>query len=119
RGSLAGSLILSNVSGGLRLTRLMMVAAVVWYAMLLAFVQMPGPGYAVPCLIAAGIMQSFSMVPLQVALLRESGERLRGRVMGVRMMAIYSLPVGMLAARRFTGRIGFRAMGSLYAGRGS
>src|SRR5205807_3226089 len=40
-GALLGSIILSNVSGGTRLTRLMMVAAVIWYAMLLAFAQMP------------------------------------------------------------------------------
>ena len=114
-GSLAGSLILSNLSGGLRLTRLMIVACVVWYVMLLAFAQMPKPGYAVPCLIAAGIMQSFSMVSLQIMLLRESGERFRGRVMGVRMMAIYSLPIGLLAAGPLIDRIGFRGTASLYA----
>jgi hypothetical protein len=38
------------------------------------------------------------MVSLQITLLREAGERFRGRVMGVRMMAIYSLPLGLLAA---------------------
>src|SRR5947209_3078252 len=114
-GSLAGSLILSNVSGGLRLTRLMMVAAVVWYAMLLAFLQMTRPSSAVPCLLPARIMPSFSMVSVQIALLRESGERLRGRVMGVRMMAIYSLPLGLLAAGPLIDHIGFRGTGSLYA----
>ena len=40
------------------------------------------------------------MVSLQIMLLREAGERFRGRVMGVRMMAIYSLPLGLLAAGR-------------------
>ena len=114
-GSLAGSLILSNLSGALRLTRLMIVACMVWYAMLLAFAQMPRPAYAVPCLIAAGIMQSFSMVSLQIMLLREAGERFRGRVMGVRMMAIYSLPLGLLAAGPLIDRIGWRGTASLYA----
>jgi hypothetical protein len=106
--SLAGSLILSNVGGGLRLTRLMIVACVVWYVMLFAFAQMPRPSYAVPCLIAAGIMQSFSMVSLQIMLLREAGERFRGRVMGVRMMAIYSLPLGLLAAGPLIDWVGWR-----------
>jgi hypothetical protein len=93
----------------------MIVASAIWYALLIAFAQMPGPGSAIPCLIVAGIMQSFSMVSLQISLLREAGERLRGRVMGVRMMAIYSLPLGLLAAGPLIAGIGFRATATLYA----
>ena len=79
--------------------------------MLLVFAQMPSPRYGIPCLIIGGIMQSFCMVSLQIMLLRESGERFRGRVMGVRMMAIYSLPLGLLAAGPLIDWIGFRAHG--------
>jgi MFS family permease len=114
-GALIGSIALSNVGGATRLTRLIIVGSVFWYAMLLAFVHSPGLGYAIPCLMLAGIMQSFAMVSLQIMLLRESGERFRGRVMGVRMMAIYSLPIGLLAAGPLIDRIGFRGTGSLYA----
>jgi hypothetical protein len=60
-------------------------------------------------------MQSFCMVSLQISLLREAGERFRGRVMGVRMMAIYSLPLGLLAAGPLIELMGYRAMASLYA----
>jgi hypothetical protein len=35
--------------------------------------------------------------------------------MGVRMLAIYSLPFGLLAAGALVGRIGFGATASLYA----
>jgi len=35
--------------------------------------------------------------------------------MGVRMLAIYSLPLGLLAAGVLIGLIGFRATASLYA----
>jgi len=114
-GALIGSIILSNVNGRTRLTRLMIVAAVFWYAMLLLFAQMPSVSYAVPCLVIGGIMQSFSMVSLQIILLKETGERFRGRVMGVRMMAIYSLPLGLLAAGPLIASIGFRGTASLYA----
>ena len=55
------------------------------------------------------------MVSLQIMLLREAGERFRGRVMGVRMMAIYSLPLGLLAAGPLIDWIGFRGTASLYA----
>ncbi len=60
-------------------------------------------------------MQSFCMVSLQILLLREAGERFRGRVMGARMLAIYSLPLGLLASGPLIDWIGFRSMASFYA----
>jgi MFS family permease len=114
-GALVGSIVLSNARSEMRLTRLMMISALIWFSLLLLFAQMPGPRSAIPCLVIAGIAQSFSMVSLQISLLRESGERFRGRVMGVRMMAIYSLPLGLLAAGPLIELMGYRAMASLYA----
>jgi predicted MFS family arabinose efflux permease len=114
-GSLMGSLLLSHVNSGIRLTRLMMAASSLWYVLLLVFTQMPSMLWAFPFLIMAGLMQSFSMVSLQITLLREAGERFRGRVMGVRMMAIYSLPLGLLAAGPLISWIGFRGTASFYA----
>ena len=114
-GSLIGSILLSNVQSGTRLTRLMSVSSMLWYVLLLIFAQMPGPGWAIPFLIAAGIVQSFSMVSLQITLLQESGERFRGRVMGARMMAIYSLPIGLLTGGVLVEQIGYRATASVYA----
>jgi predicted MFS family arabinose efflux permease len=114
-GALVGSLLLSHVSSATRLTRLMMTSSSLWYVMLLIFAQMPTPLLALPFLILAGFMQSFSMTPLQITLLREAGERFRGRVMGVRMMAIYSLPLGLLGAGQLISAMGFRATATLYA----
>ena len=54
-GSLAGSLFLSNVHPGMRLTRLMMVCSSLWYIALLIFAQMPTPWLAVPFLIMSGV----------------------------------------------------------------
>jgi predicted MFS family arabinose efflux permease len=117
-GSLLGSLLLSNVSSVMRLTRLMMASSSLWYVMLLIFAQAPSPLWAIPFLIMAGVMQSFSMVSLQITLLREAGQRFRGRVMGVRMMAIYSLPLGLLAAGPLIGLMGYRGTATLYAALG-
>ena len=114
-GSLAGSIILSNLGSATRLTRVMMVSTVIWYILLLGFAQVPARFYGIPYLIVAGIMQSFSMVSLQINLLQMAGEKFRGRVMGVRMMAIYSLPLGLLAAGPLIDWVGYRAMASLYA----
>jgi hypothetical protein len=47
-------------------------------------------------------------------LLRTADERYRGRVMGIRMMMIYGMPMGMLMAAPLIGRIGYTAMATLY-----
>ena len=52
---------------------------------------------------------------MSIILLRAAAEKFRGRVMGVRMMAIYSLPIGLLAGGVLIDQVGFRAMASLYA----
>lgn len=114
-GALIGSIVLSHAGANVALGRMIIVATLLWYTLLLAFAHMPGPLSAIVCLLFAGFMQSFCMVPLSIMLLRAAGERFRGRVMGVRMMAIYSLPLGLLAAGPLIGSFGFRATASLYA----
>ena len=47
--------------------------------------------------------------------MRTASEHFRGRVMGVRMLVIYSLPIGLLAAGSLIDEIGFAATGTLYA----
>jgi MFS family permease len=114
-GALVGSIILSHAGANVALGRMIIVATLLWYALLLTFAQMPGPLSAIACLLLAGFMQSFCMVPLSIILLRAAGEKFRGRVMGVRMMAIYSLPLGLLAAGPLIDWFGFHATASLYA----
>jgi hypothetical protein len=58
------------------------------------------------------------MIALSIILLRTSEERFRGRVMGVRMLAIYTLPLGLLAAGPLIAAIGFRGLVALYVGLG-
>jgi SNF family Na+-dependent transporter len=67
------------------------------------------------CLVLAGIAQSMSMISAAVILMRTASAHLRGRVMGVRMMVIYGLPIGLLAAGSLIDIIGYSATGSLYA----
>jgi hypothetical protein len=59
-------------------------------------------------------MQSLSLVPMSVMLLTSAGERFRGRVMGVRMLAIYGVPIGLMVAGGLIEQIGFAAAASLY-----
>jgi predicted MFS family arabinose efflux permease len=116
-GSLAGSIALS-LMGGIRVARLMIAATVLWYATLLVFAQMQTVPTAIVCLLLAGFSQSLAMISIAVILMRTSSERFRGRVMGVRMMVIYGLPLGLLAAGSLIDEIGFAATGTLYAAAG-
>ncbi|CAN7240284.1 MFS transporter [Bradyrhizobium sp. LjRoot220] len=113
-GSLAGSIVLSLVHG-IRVARLMIASTVLWYATLLLFVQMQTVPTAIVCLVIAGFSQSLAMISIAVILMRTSAENFRGRVMGVRMMVIYGLPFGLLAAGSLIDEIGFAATGTLYA----
>ena len=51
-------------------------------------------------------------------MLRSSSEEMRGRVMGLRMLAIWGLPLGLLAAGPIIARIGYAATTLIYAGLG-
>ncbi len=113
-GSLIGSITLS-LAGGVRVARLLIGATLAWYAMLLVFVEIRTMPVAMACLMLAGIAQSLSMISAAVILMRTASARLRGRVMGVRMMVIYGLPLGLIAAGSLIDVIGYTATGTLYA----
>ena len=113
-GALAGSLIVSLVGRSLHPARMMLVFAGLWYVLLLAFVQMPNPDGGRLMLAMAGFAQSLSMVPMAVMLLHNAGAKFRGRVMGVRMLAVYGLPIGLLVAGVLIGHIGFVATARAY-----
>jgi SNF family Na+-dependent transporter len=91
---------------------------VVWYAALLIFAQTKTMPAAIVCLMLAGFSQSLSMIAVAVILMRTASEHFRGRVMGVRMMVIYGLPLGLLAAGSLIDVIGYAATGTLYAATG-
>ncbi|GGC49133.1 MFS transporter [Siccirubricoccus deserti] len=117
-GALLGSLLLSLRGVGARPARVMLLAAGLWFAVLLAFAQAETALAGMVLLLLAGFIQSFCMVPMQVLLLRITAAGLRGRVMGLRMLAIYGLPVGLLLAGFGIARLGFAATATLYAGFG-
>jgi MFS family permease len=113
-GSLLGSVAVSFAGRSLRPARMMILFALGWYAALLVFVQMQNPVSGRMALVIAGFTQSLSLVPMSVLLLHGAGERFRGRVMGVRMLAIYGVPIGLLAAGGLIDQLGFTVTASLY-----
>ena len=118
-GALLGALVMTWFGSEVRLSRLMFIAAVIWHILMLIFIQMQSlTAAASSCCFLCGVAQSLTMVCHTVLLLRTSTQRFRGRVLGVRMLAIYSLPLGLLIAGASIERIGFRWTASLFAGTG-
>jgi predicted MFS family arabinose efflux permease len=113
-GALLGSMVVSQ-RGSIRPGRAMIIATLAWYAALLVFARVAQPLGGIVMLLLAGFAQSFCMVTLAVMLLRTTSAAFRGRVMGVRMLAIYSLGIGLPVAGALIDLVGFPATATLYA----
>ena len=117
-GALAGSLLLSIWGPRLLPGRAMLLAALAWFPLLLVLAQLTDEVAGMVAVTLIGFVQSFCMVPMSVVLLRVAEHRFRGRVMGLRMLAIYGLPVGLLGAGALIEWLGFALACSLFAGVG-
>jgi MFS family permease len=117
-GALFSSIVLSRTGHVLHPARVTIIGCAAWYVALLAFshVQHPAGGMAV--LFFAGCAQSASQVPMVAMLLRNSDEKLRGRVMGIRMLAIYGNLPGLLISGPLIAHFGYPLTATLYCAAG-
>jgi len=106
-GALIGSIAMVATGGPRRPERSMLVYATLWYAILLTFGFVGTLGAGLATLFLAGIVQSVAMISMAAWLLAAAGDRFRGRVMGVRMLAVYGLPLGLMASGALIERIGY------------
>ncbi len=113
-GALTGSIIMSRFGGAFRPARAMLVFGAAWLLMLLVFAQTRSPAQGFPVLVLAGIFQTMGLIPISALLLRTSDERYRGRIMGIRMMAIYGNLPGLLLAGPLIANFGYAAMATAY-----
>lgn len=107
-GALIGSLTVGVIGSKMALGRTMLLACALWHLMLLGFVHSPEVVLASAFLILAGVAQSISMVSLAAMLLRTSEPDYHGRIMGVRMLSTYSLPIGLLILGALVEPFGFQ-----------
>jgi len=117
-GALLGSVVVGAAVLPLRAARAMLWAGALWFAAILAFGQTTVLVFGLALLFGAGFVHSFCMTPMAAVMLRSSDEAMRGRVMGVRMLAIWGLPLGLLAAGPLIPLIGYAATTLLYCGVG-
>jgi predicted MFS family arabinose efflux permease len=117
-GALAGSLLVGANRVPLSAARTMLVAGAAWFAAILVFGRTETLSAGLPLLFFAGFVQSFCLTPLAAVMLRSSDDGMLGRVMGMRMLAIWGLPLGLLAAGPILASLGFPAATLLYAALG-
>jgi len=92
----------------------MIVFSAGWYAMLLAFAHTQHPTAGIPILVLAGCAQSLGLVPMATLLLRTSDARYHGRIMGLRMLAIYGNLPGLLLSGPLIASFGYPFTATLY-----
>jgi MFS family permease len=114
-GALVGSVLLSTHGARIRPARTMIAFALLWFACNLAFSWVETPRLGEALLFASGFAQSLCMVPMAVILMRTADPAFRGRVMGVRMLAVYGLPMGLLLSGPLVEHLGFAVTGTLYS----
>ena len=116
-GALIGSIAMATF-GSRRPARVMVVNLLLWFGFLAVFGQMQNKLPGVALLFVCGFFQSMAMVSMSVTLLHATAAAYRGRIMGVRMLVVYGLPLGLLASGVFIEWIGFSAMTAVYCGVG-
>jgi predicted MFS family arabinose efflux permease len=94
--------------------RMSIVFSIGWYVMLLVFSQSTTPAAGLCALVLAGCMQCLALVPMTTALLRAADERYRGRIMGIRMLAIYGNIPGLLASGPMIAHLGYATTAAMF-----
>jgi MFS family permease len=96
-GALVGSLTMAAFVNSRRPERFMMVTIISWYVLLILFAHTDSSMLGLPLLALIGASISFCMISMSVVLMTFAKIEMRGRVMGIRMLAVYGLPMGLVA----------------------
>jgi MFS family permease len=114
-GGLLGSILVGSNRLPLGAARTMIVAAMVWFSADVLFAFNHNLGLGVVLLITAGLASSVCLTPLAAVMLRGTDPDFRGRVMGMRMLAIWGLPLGLLCSGPLIEAHGFTLTALFYS----
>ena len=113
-GALMGSVVMSRIGHTVRPARMVILFSTGWLLSLMCFVNTTQPAMGIPFLLLAGLSQGLSQIAMATMLIRNCDEKFRGRIMGIRMLAIYGNIPGLLLAGWLIPRIGYPLTGTLY-----
>ena len=114
-GGLLASIVLSSNWFKLRASQTMIISSGVWFVLDLCFANTNDMQLGMLLLIGAGFAQSLCLTPLAAVMLRGTEPAYRGRVMGMRMLAIWGLPLGLLMSGPLINNFGFHMTASAYS----
>ena len=95
-GAVFGSLFAGGRDSSGRVGRFAIGGAFLWSVAIILLSLVPNFVISLPALFIAGLGQSICVVAIAMMLLSLTPDNLRGRVMGLRQLAVYSLPLGLL-----------------------
>ena len=90
--------------------RIMIVGSLIWHALMLVLAIVPALWLFTLILVLWGLSGGATFVGMIVGLLRAAPAETRGRVMGIRSLGIYGLPLGLLLGGWISEDIGSAAM---------
>ena len=106
-GGLLASIMMVVTGGPRHAERATLLGTAIWYGLLLGFGHLENMAAGLVTLFLAGFAQNVAMIAMTAVLLAAAGDGFRGRVMGVRMLAVYGLPLGLIGAGFLIDRIGY------------
>ena len=112
-GAIAGSLLLSRMGRSVQPARMMLVFSVMWHGLLILLAHTTGMFSGFVLLTLVGASSMLCLLPLSVLLLSGVHPDLLGRIMGIRMQAVYGLPIGLLVSGPLIEGLGFSAVAML------
>ncbi len=105
-GAFVGSLGLAGLTRLQRGGSFLIFSSLCWHGIFIVFAYSSWVNVSMATLFIVGIFQSFTMVTMATLLIRVTSQEMRGRVMGVRSLAVYGLPMGLLIAGAISGTLG-------------
>ncbi len=117
-GAVAASFLVSRLERSVLPARVMIICAIAWQLLTLVLAQTASMGIGLVVLVLVGVAQGLCIVPMAVIQLRNAPAELRGRITGLRTLAVYGLPIGLWLAGPSIERLGFATTATLYAGIG-
>ena len=107
-GAFVGSVVIAGIGNMDRAGRLMSLGSVAWHAAIAALAASTLFNVSLGVLAFAGLVQSFTMVTMSILLLGSTPTEIRGRMMGLRSLAVYGLPLGLLASGAIADTLGIQ-----------
>ena len=105
-GAFVGSIAVASFMRVRSPERVMVAGIVAWHVALLVFARTDSTPFAMFVLACFGLSMSVAMVTMSIVLLGRTSPEYRGRVMGVRSLAVYGLPMGLLIGGFLFERLG-------------